>query len=179
MPARQHFPVAPWSRTLKLVSAFATIILMIAGSAVYGKITLITGFPHVLGLGIGLIFPAILIFSLLYMVTGYAVEGNVLHVERLFWSTHVSLEGLSRVWSDPVVCKGSIRIFGNGGLYSFSGLYRNKALGNYRLFATDFTRATVLVLAQRTVVVTPSSPQVFIDFMRRQFPAIETDRERY
>jgi hypothetical protein len=176
MFVRQHFSVAPWTGTLKLISVSGTILLIIVGIVAYSKIKLLPGFPYALGLGIVFIFPAILIFSLLFMVTGYAVEGNVLHIERFLWSTRISLEGLSKVWLEPAVCKGSIRIFGNGGLYSFTGVYQNKTIGRYRLFATDFTRAVVLVLPQRKVVVTPTVPQVFIDYLRRQFPMIDADK---
>lgn len=172
MPVRQHFSAAPWTNALKLISALATILLIAVGTVAYNRIMVFAGFPHLLGLAIVFIFPAILVFSLLFMVTGYAVEGNVLHVERLFWSTHISLDGLSKVWFEPAVGKGSIRIFGNGGLYSFTGVYHNEALGRYRLFATDFTRAVVLVLPQRKVVITPASPEVFIDYLQRQFTMI-------
>jgi hypothetical protein len=178
MPVRQHFSVAPWTHTLKLISAFGTILLIVVGLVAYRNITHFAGFPHALGVGIVFIFPAILMFSLLLMVTGYAVEGKVLHVERLFWSTRISLEGLHNVWLAPEVCKGSIRIFGNGGLYSFTGYYQNEALGRYRLFATDFTRAIVLVLPLRKVVITPAAPQVFIDYLLRQFPLLETNQEK-
>jgi len=173
MSGRQHFSVAPWPTTLKVISSFSTILLIVIGIVAYNKTLLFPGVAHTFGLGVAFVFPAILISSLLFMVTGYAVAGNMLHVERLLWSTPISLEGLSRVWEEPLICKGSIRIFGNGGLYSFTGIYQNKALGRYRLFATDLGKATVLVLPRRTVVVTPIAPQVFIDYLHRQFPMIE------
>ena len=84
------------------------------------------------------------------MVTGYAVEGNILNVERLFWSTRISLEGLSKAWLEPTVCKGSFRIFGNGGLYSFTGVYQNEALGRYRLFATDLVHNNINTMTYNT-----------------------------
>ena len=173
MQTRQHFAVAPWNRTLKVVSLLGTAFIMVGGAVAYSKISTFSGFPLVFGYGIISVFPAILIFSLLFMVTGYSVEGNILQIERLFWSTPVSLEGLGRVWQEPAVCKGSIRLFGNGGLYSFTGVYQNRTLGRYRLYATDLGKSTVLVLPGRTVVVTPLSPQTFIDYLRHQFPMIE------
>ncbi|HET6420052.1 MAG TPA: PH domain-containing protein [Geobacteraceae bacterium] len=173
MQTSQHFSVAPWTRTLKLVSLLGTTVIIVGGAVAYRKISVFSGFPLILGYGVVSILAAIPIVSLLFTVTGYLVEGNVLHVERLLWSTTISLEGLSKVWQEPSVCKGSIRIFGNGGLYSFTGVYQNKTLGRYRLFATDLTKSTVLVLPRRTVVVTPLTPQVFIDYMRRRFPSIE------
>jgi hypothetical protein len=55
----------------------------------------------------------------------------------------------------------SIRTFGNGGLFSISGLFRNKTLGSYRAYATDPKRAVVLKYKKRTIVVTPDRPDVF------------------
>jgi len=178
MSTRQHFSVAPWPASLKVTSAFSTILLTVIGIVAYNKALPFPGFTHTFGVGVAFVFPVILICSILFMVTGYAVEGNTLHVERLLWSTSISLEGLSKAWQDSTICKGSIRIFGNGGLYSFTGIYYNKALGRYRLFATDLSKATVLVLPQRTVVVTPLAPQIFIDYLHHRFPMIETTKEQ-
>ncbi len=169
MHARQHFPAAPWTNTLKFISLSATALLLFVGIAAWRKFSLFSGFPLVFGIGIVSVFPAIPIFSILFMVTGYGVEGKVLFVERLFWSTPVSLEGLRKVWAEPGLCRGSIRIFGNAGLYSFTGLYYKAALGRYRLFATDLSKATVLELPSRKVVITPATPQVFIDYLHSRF----------
>ncbi len=178
MSTRQHFSVAPWPTTLKVISGLSTILLVVLGTVAYNKALPFPGFAHTFGLGIAFVFPAILVCSILFMVTGYAVEGNMLHVERLLWSTSISLEGLNKAWQDPTICKGSIRIFGNGGLYSFTGIYHNKALGRFRLFATDLSKATVLVLPQRTIVVTPIAPQIFIDYLHHRFPTLESSKEQ-
>jgi hypothetical protein len=58
-------------------------------------------------------------------------EGE-LYIERLLTDTQVSLAGLSRVWIEPLSSQGSLRIFGNGGLFSFLGVdgicYTGKAV---------------------------------------------------
>jgi hypothetical protein len=117
--------------------------------------------------------PALLVGSLLFMVTGYAVEGTELHVDRLLWSTPISLRGLDRTWIEPAVCKGSVRVFGNGGLFSFTGLFYSKWLGRYRLFATDISRSVVLILPARVVVITPAQPETFIEHVRQSLPNVQ------
>jgi hypothetical protein len=77
------------------------------------------------------------------------------------------------VW-DPQACKGSLRVIGNGGLFSFTGLFYSKALGRFRLYATDFSRSVVLTLADRVVVVTPAAPHAFVEHLRQRFPGAET-----
>ena len=167
---RHHFSVAPWSIGLKLTSTLGTIAVLAVGFAAYHAIPTPAGFTHLFGLGVALVLPGLLLASLAFMVTGYSVKDGELYVERLFWSTRISLAGLSRVWFEPAACKGSIRIFGNGGLFSFTGLYRSRALGRYRLFATNFSQSVVFVLPQRVVVVTPAGPQAFIEHLCHLFP---------
>ncbi len=55
------------------------------------------------------------------------------------------------------------RLCGNGGLFSFTGLCRNQALGSYRAFVTDETRTVVLRFPNRTAVVSPADPGKFAE----------------
>lgn len=172
---RRYFPAAPWPRGLKLLSALGTLILVAGGFIAYRAAPNVAGFTHAFGVGVSLVFPAILLASLCFVVTGYAVDGTDLSVQRLFFSNRIALDGLSRLWHEPAQCRHSIRVFGNGGLYSFTGLYWSKALGRHRLFATDLARAVVLVTPRRTVVITPAEPQVFIEYAQRLFPAASVE----
>jgi hypothetical protein len=165
-----HFNAAPWPAGLKLTSAVGTILIAAVGYAAYRAIPTPSGFTHYFGLGIALVLPAILVVSFLFAVTGYAVDGSDLYIQRPLWQTRISLTGLSRFWLEPAACKGSIRIFGNGGLYSFTGLYQSPKLGRYRLFATDLVQSVVLALPARVVVVTPATPRAFVDHLHHLFP---------
>ena len=72
------------------------------------------------------------------------------------------LAGLQQVTVDPKATKRSLRSFGNGGFFSFTGWYYNKQLGKYRMFATDLERTVVLHFADRRVVMTPDDPEAFV-----------------
>jgi hypothetical protein len=170
---RHDFPTAPWSTSLKVTSAVGTVLILGVGIGAYRAIPVPTGFTHQFGLVVAMILPALLVGSLLFMVTGYEVEGTELYVKRLLSSTRISLQGLDRVWLEPAVCKGSIRIFGNGGLFSFTGLFYSKRLGRYRLFATDISRSIVLILPSRVVVITPAQPETFIEHVRQSLPNVQ------
>lgn len=176
--AQERFPAAPWPGRLKIASGLVTLLLAAAGVAAYRAAPVSAGFTHSFGLAVALVFPAILFASLLFVVSGFVLDGPDLLVTRLFWSTRFPLAGLRQIYADPTVCKGSWRVFGNGGLFSFTGLYRNKALGTYRLFATDISRAVVLVLPRRTVVITPASPEDFVRSVRLAFPAARSAEPR-
>ncbi|MFN7139357.1 MAG: PH domain-containing protein, partial [Limisphaerales bacterium] len=86
-------------------------------------------------------------------------------IHRLGWVTKFNLGELQSFAADPTAMDGSIRLFGNGGLFAFTGLFRNKKLGNYRAFATDPKRAVVLRLKERVIVVTPDDPFRFVEVL--------------
>ena len=63
----------------------------------------------------------------------------------------------------------SIRLFGNGGAFAFSGWFRNRKLGSYRAYATDPARSVVLKFSDhKTIVVTPEPPDAFIAAVKQQ-----------
>src|SRR3954464_11996498 len=97
----------------------------------------------------------------LFTIRGYTVTPDALLVHRLFWTTRLPLAGLQSAQFEPNAMRWSIRTFGNGGLFSFTGWYRNKALGAYRAFVTDPHQTVVLHFPNRTVVVSPSVPAEF------------------
>ena len=66
-------------------------------------------------------------------------------------------------------------MFGNGGLYSFTGWFYSKKLRRYRLFGTDLSQAVVLAMPPRTVVVTPAEPDEFIRHVREMCPFVAID----
>ena len=167
--AVRHFPVAPWPRALKITSGLGMALLLGVGVAVYRAVPVPAGFTHYVGVGIALIPPASMALSLLFMVTGYAVSASSLVIQRPLWGTEFSINGLQGVAFEPGICKKSMRIFGNGGLFAFTGLYKNSDLGRYRLFATDLSRSVVLTFPGRRIVITPAAPEAFVEHMQRAF----------
>ncbi len=159
---------APWSTTVKAITLLVTVAL--------AAITLFMRLPetspqllwHVIRSGPLLIVAG----SALYTVRGYRLEQNRLLVERLFWATPVDLDGLERVWVDPEAMKHSIRLFGNGGLYSITGRFKNKTLGHYRAWATHPKKAVVLQSDGKRIVVTPGDPEGFLRQLQLERPEL-------
>ena len=103
----------------------------------------------------------ILIGTICFTIRGYRITSDYLHIDRLFWRMRIDLHALQSATIDPEATKGSFRLFGNGGLYSISGLFWNKTLGKYRAFITDPKYSVVLKFPQRTIVLSPDNPQLF------------------
>jgi Bacterial PH domain len=107
----------------------------------------------------------VILICALFMVRGYSITNRELEIHRLIWTTQVSLQGLREGCFDSNATHRSIRTFGNGGFFSFTGYFRNKQLGSYRAFMTDRRRAVVLRFSTSTIVVSPDRPEDFVNTM--------------
>lgn len=101
-----------------------------------------------------------------FTVRSYELEGPMLRIRRLWWTTPLDLSGLREVEHDPKAMRLSLRLWGNGGFFSVSGLFRNRTLGRYRAYVMDPKRAVVLRFADRVVVVSPDPPDRFVNVVR-------------
>jgi hypothetical protein len=151
---------APWSRSLRLTttaSVAVLLVIMLVGAIAAPPqprwwLAALVGVPL-----------AVLVGALPFMVRGYLLTSDFIRVQRLGWSTALPLAGLVAVTGEPEGFRGSLRLFGNGGLFAISGWFWNRRLGRFRAYATDQDR--VVVLRYRNgdkVVVTPHDVQHFI-----------------
>jgi hypothetical protein len=147
---------APWGKTLLWVSILATAVLL-------GVVVALVVKP-VPEPGRWLVILPILILpgTALFIIRSYTIEPNALAIQRLFWTTRLPLSGLQSATVEPNAMRWSIRLCGNGGLFSITGWYRNRALGNYRAFVTDLTQTVVLRFPKKTIVVSPENPEQFV-----------------
>ena len=148
---------APWSTSLIIVSALVSVLL--TGAAVLQLASHGRVWPAVLAL-------VIVIGGLLFTIRGYSLTPDALLVHRLLWSTRVPLSELQTVEVMPDVMRSGLRLFGNGGLFSVTGWFRNRALGTYRAFVTDPHRTVVLRFPSRRLVGSPSLPDEFVHDIR-------------
>jgi hypothetical protein len=169
-----HFSAAKWPTSLKITSLLGCVLILGVGYAAFRAIPRGTHVPFAEDLGtlIAFVPPAIAVIAALFMVFGYELDGRCLRVRRLLWATSIPLIGIHQAYHDPRAMKRSLRLFGNGGLLSITGIYQNKLLGRYRAFVTDPSRAVVLVLPSRVVVISPSDPSAFIHQLRVTFPGM-------
>lgn len=146
---------APWSRSLFAISSITTILCLgIAAGFIFSshsKITWVAFFPL-----------ALITAGALFTIRSYTIAPDAIFIHRLFWATRLPLKGLRSARFEPDIMSGSIRTFGNGGLFSFSGFFHNKTLGTYRAFVTDPSSTIVLRFPSHTVVISPATPEEFV-----------------
>ncbi len=117
----------------------------------------------------------IVLVGALFVIRGYTVQDDAILIHRLLWVTRLPLAGLTGASFEPDAMRRSIRTLGNGGLFSFTGMYHNRQLGAYRAFVTDLHRTVVLRLGKKTVVVSPATPDEFVRELLA-LPAIHSSR---
>ena len=156
---------APWSRSLRRLTATAVIVLV---SVTLASLLVTPRLP--LPARVALVGAPLLVLLLapLFMVRGYIVTESQIEVRRLGWRTVLPLAGLAAVTGEPEGMRGSLRLLGNGGLFAICGWFWNRRIGRYRAYATDPERAVLLRYRDGTkVVLTPHDVQHFIVRVRR------------
>jgi hypothetical protein len=151
---------APWSKSLIVMSVITTMICLgVSSGAWWAAVAKHQAAP----LRCVALLPLVILFcAALFTIRGYAITSEAILVDRLLWSTALPRLGLQSAQVEPDAMRGSIRTFGNGGAFSFTGFYYNKRLGSYRAFVTDPRRAVVLRYATRRVVLSPAVPEDFV-----------------
>ncbi|MFV8781758.1 PH domain-containing protein [Microbulbifer sp. SA54] len=147
---------APWSRQLKWLTGITCLFLI--GVSITMQLNAQENPP--LMYRIGILLPLIVLFTAaLFAIRGYRVEQDRLLILRPGWHSSIPLKDIQSAEFIPDAMAGSIRLFGNGGLFGYIGLFRNKPLGRYRAFVTDASRTVVIRRGVSTVVVSPGEPE--------------------
>jgi hypothetical protein len=160
---------APWCRILKGMTVFSVCLLL--GITLIG----IRKGPLLKSSGIEIVWvlsmislPLLMVLiSPLFMIRGYILSRNVLYIKRLGWTSKILLENLQSIEIDPTIMKGTIRTFGNGGLFCFCGLYWKREVGTISVYITDFKDPVVLRFPKRTIVVSPEEPERFVAMVKQ------------
>jgi hypothetical protein len=156
---------APWSRSVRLATIFSvSILLLIPTIGIFAR-------PGAGGLwwsGMVGLPVLVLLTTLPFMVRGYVLTESTLEIRRLGWTTTLPLAGLEKASGDVELVRGSLRVFGNGGLFSITGWFWNRRVGFYRAYATDLSRAVFLKYRnRRPVLITPHDTQHFLVRVRK------------
>ena len=148
------FHKAPWGMTLIIATVLCTLLLV--GFAINGILM-----GGALGWILSVTLLGFLFSCALFLIQGYTITPTAILVHRAFWKRPISLAGLKSAKSEPAAMGRSWRTFGNGGIFSITGYYRNKTLGDFRAFATDTKRTVVLRFETKTIVLSPADPDDF------------------
>ncbi len=140
--------------TTKIISAVVCAAMLIAMAAtrdalVAGPLTLIV------------------LLAYAYSPRGYALSGLTLTVKRLVSDVEVPLDGLREVrLAERVDYRGCLRLWGNGGLFGYYGLFRTSRLGKCIWYVTNRSKAVVVATDAKTALFSPDDPASFVAAVR-------------
>src|SRR5580693_139035 len=124
---------ASYDTTTKVISA-AIFILFLAIAA---------GTQSVISEGI---LAFLFLAAYAWSPTGYSIMDGEVVISRLIGNVHLPVAGIREVriaTRDDL--RGSMRVFGSGGLFGYYGLFRNSKLGTSRWYVTDRSHSLALV----------------------------------
>ncbi len=157
---------APCSRLLVIMTLIGCTVLL-GVPAMMLSVMPHDDIPRIAIIAMILFFPLLLGVMVLFSIRSFDVMQDGILVRRPLWANRLGYDDLRSVRVDEDAMKGSIRLMGNGGLFAFSGRYRSRKLGVFTVFATDMKLSVILRYSDRTVVVTPESPEEFADLVRQ------------
>jgi hypothetical protein len=160
---------APWDHRLTALTAVISTLLL-AGTAVPLWVALTrvpSGVLRVLLLCGGVIPFAAFVFGILLAPRGYTIADGRLTINRFVRPVEIPLASIQAIEILPADrLAGSWRTLGSEGFFGYYGRFRNQALGSYRMYATR-GEGFVLVRAVHPYVLTPDSPERFVETLGR------------
>lgn len=160
---------APWDQRLTAITLGASLMLLGATALViWVAMTRIPSSIMRMVLLAGALIPlATFVLGALLAPRRYALGNGRLTIERRLGSIEIpfaSIRSAERL--EGVRLTDSWRVLGSGGLFGYYGRFRNKKLGDFRMYATR-GQGYVLVRADNPYVLTPDSPERFIEAINR------------
>jgi hypothetical protein len=142
---------APYDRTVKIVTVLVCALLLAIGLV-----------PHMPAFVWGLDI-LIIVACYAYSARGYVVSDRCITVKRFVGDVQIPLDGLREARaaaSDDF--RGCIRLWGNGGMFGFYGLFRTSKLGKCTWYITDKSKAVVVVTDAKTALFSPGDVSGFL-----------------
>jgi len=153
---------ASYDLTTKIISAAVFLILAVPVVATKSVV-------------IGALGAAVLAISFAYSPRGYEIWGRSIVVRRLMGNVSVPLDEVRELRKATAEdFRGCIRLWGNGGLFGYYGLFRTATLGKCTWYVTNRRNVVVLVTGAKTVLFSPDDVEGFLAAVRAMAPVAGT-----
>jgi hypothetical protein len=173
MAAKTEFPLAPWSRSVWIITvAFVGLFLGLASFFCYRGVV---GGSRPAIATINFVFSGMLIVLLLGMLIfaphKYVLTPTSLVVFRLGPKVRIGFDQIESIelLVDRSLLGGVVRVMGVGGVFGYYGLFWGWKAGRFRAY---ITRTDRLVLIRRKqadpVLLSPRDPNAFVEQVKRQ-----------
>ncbi len=143
---KQYFPLSIGQRIFSL-AILAVIVLPVVLVAK-------DGFGQLLLLGIMVVIAPLIGWCIAIIPRYTEVTDRQIIVKQVWGRLVFDREEVEVAPIGKEALSGSIRTFGNGGLFGYAGFFRNKALGSYRMYITRMKDLAVITdkAGKKTVI---------------------------
>jgi hypothetical protein len=134
---------------------------MIVSTAVAAVLLAVVVLTH--SIAVGALATLLLIAAYAYSPNGYEISGRSIVVKRLIGDVQIPLDDVREVRAaTPEDFRGCLRLWGNGGLFGYYGLFRTSKLGKCTWYVTNRRNAAVVITGAKTVVFSPDDRDGFV-----------------
>ena len=141
---------ASYDTTTKVISAVVLVVFLVIIVATHSVVA-------------GCLTAAIVVGAYAWSPRGYAVSDGSIEVKRLIGRARIPLDGLREARAATKDdFRGCLRLFGNGGLFGYYGMFRTSKLGKSTWYVTNRGKAVVVVTGEKTVLFSPDNVEGFI-----------------
>jgi len=109
--------------------------------------------------------------GLLFRVWGYDLHSDHIRVRRMFLPVRLPIATVKSAERAPEFMSGSVRTFGNGGLFGFYGRFWKPGLGKFHAYVTNPENTVVLRSDDRMIALSPDQPHDFVHLLRERLEA--------
>jgi|SRR5580692_12043191 hypothetical protein len=153
-----HSFTASYDTATKIISAVFCAILVSAVAVTHNAF-------------VGILCAAVFALSYAYSPRAYTISRQSVIVKRAIGKVRIPLDGIveARVATEDDF-RGCIRLFGNGGLFGYYGLFRTSKLGKCWWYVTNRSNAVVIITGAKTTVLSPDDTDGFLAAIRASSP---------
>ncbi len=149
---------APYDSTTKIISVVICILLALIAAFTQSALVVCIG-------------AALLFLAFALSPRAYWIQDRSIVVKRFIRNATVSLEGIRDVRVAAASdFRGAIRLWGDGGLFGYYGLFRTSTLGTCWWYVTNRQNAVVVVTESKTALFSPDDVAGFLAAIRAAVP---------
>jgi len=153
--------------SLDLLSKIITSLIAIIAAVMLFNYFMDDGFIYIFTGGF---LMALIIFMFLYMPQKYIVSKEELIIKRIIGDFKVERKKILKViHPDRSYLSFVVRVFGNGGLFGYTGYFWNKSFGKMHWFVTQRKNYVVIDMGtKRKIVLSPDDYDGLIDALQNR-----------
>jgi hypothetical protein len=149
---------APYDSTTKIMSVVICILLAVIAAFTQSGLVVCIG-------------AALLFFTFAFSPRAYSIQDRSIVVKRLIGNVAIPLDGVreARVATADDL-GGAYRLWANGGLFGYYGLFSTTKLGKCSWYVTSRQNAVVVITDQKTTLFSPDNVNGFLAAIRAAVP---------